>query len=588
MAAYDTAQANTDAIRCLTIDEDRYERLECIGRGSFGDVYKGIDKETDTEVAIKVIDLEDVEDDIEDIHKEVAVLAKCRSENITDYYASVLKPGSSELFIVMELMAASVADLLDERPLGEPEIAHILRQVLKALVYLHTEHRVHRDIKAANVLLSAEGAVKISDFGVSGQLTGTLGYRRRTFVGTPYWMAPEVIETSEEGYSQTADIWSLGITAIEMATGTPPLAELHPMRALFLIPKDPAPRLEGSFSQPLRDFVARCLHKDPALRPSASELLQDEFVRDAELPEELKQRMAAHLSQQKPVVASKRSGMAEAQLTLPKWDFGRLEQKKGGAIKPARHMRSLRSHQISTLTLKSGTVLGAQPLNGSPLYQAGDNGTYKVVEPVHRLTPPATGWESKHSMHPVSEQDGRIEQESAMSPPEPTPNLDGADVTAAPEAGTSQQSQQEQPDASMQEAPSESPAMKASAEAGPEKKEQASEAVSASEDVAARRAAALSAITELDEQRPGTLQRMLEQMKHSQSGEVYDSGLQHRRAGSYLGRQVSAAVEGTQQEPRPEVALDLGPLGNFLLARWRESIEQDFDSVSAWNDTFCI
>lgn len=123
-----------------------------------------------------------------------------------------------------------------------------------------------------------------------------------------------------------------------------------------------------------------------------------------------------------------------------------------------------------------------------------------------------------------------------------------------------------------------------SAESGTEQKEHASEALSASDDEAARRAAALSALTRMDEQQPGTLQRMLEQMKHSQSGEAHESGLQHRRAGSYLGRQVSAAEEGTQQEPRPELALDLGPLGNFLLARWRESIEQDFVSGSAWID----
>ncbi|KAK9916803.1 hypothetical protein WJX75_007240 [Coccomyxa subellipsoidea] len=518
MAAHAATLPDADAIRSLTIDEDRYERLECIGRGSFGDVYKGLDKESDMEVAIKVIDLEDVEDDIEDIHKEVAVLAKCRSVNITEYYASVLKPGSSELFIVMELMAASVADLLDEQPLEEPEIAHVLRQVLKALMYLHGEHRVHRDIKAANVLLSAEGAVKISDFGVSGQLTGTLGYRRRTFVGTPYWMAPEVIETSEEGYSQTADIWSLGITAIEMATGTPPLAELHPMRALFLIPKNAAPQLQGPYSPALRNFVGRCLHKDPMQRPSALELLEDDFVREAQLSESLKHRISEHLAHHKPVTASKRSGMAEMQLTLPKWDFSRSEQ-RGGTIKAGRHMRTLKSHQISALTLRDGATLGTLPRDRSRLQHMGAT---RAVDPISESAPSTAEQEPQHSAH----------------------------------AG----------------------ALKALME-------QALAASGASKEEATQCASALSAIASLDKQRPGTLQRMLEQMGRSHGEQPADLGSQHERAGSYLGRVVPAVSEDVHQEPRAEVALDLGPLGNFLLARWRESIEQDIDASSAWSDS---
>eukprot|EP01080_Neovahlkampfia_damariscottae_P003973 gene3973-7229_t len=262
-----------------TLNPNDYQKLEIIGKGGFGEVYKAINKTTGQIVAMKMIDLETTEDDINELQKEIHTQLSCESPNIVQLFGSYIH--QTHLIIVMELLSGgSVHDYLPYGTIEEPYIAIIMRETLKALKYLHDEGKIHRDIKSANILLGSEqGEVKLADFGVCGQLT-TTQTKRNTFTGTPYWMAPEVIK--QTGYNDRADIWSLGITAIEMAKGKPPYSGvISPYNALFKISKAEPPKLEGKFSKDFKSFVAACLTKNFKQRPTAAEMLEHKFIKNA-------------------------------------------------------------------------------------------------------------------------------------------------------------------------------------------------------------------------------------------------------------------------------------------------------------------
>jgi len=257
----------------------KWTRLEKIGQGSFGAVYKGRNDETKQVVAIKVLNLDTAEEDVQDIQREIALLAQLKQgdvQNVTRYHGSYLH--GSRLWIIMEYChGGSVRTLMKSGRIEERVIHVLLREVLLALASIHHAGIIHRDVKAANILVTYDGRVQLCDFGVATQLTAN-HLKRSTFVGTPYWMAPEVI-TKGSGYNFKADIWSLGITIYEMATGNPPFADQEGMKAIFLIPRNPPARLEGAYSAGLKDVVAQCLNELPEERPTAEELLRTKYIR---------------------------------------------------------------------------------------------------------------------------------------------------------------------------------------------------------------------------------------------------------------------------------------------------------------------
>ncbi|XP_030628973.1 TRAF2 and NCK interacting kinase a [Chanos chanos] len=276
-----------------------FDLVELVGNGTYGQVYKGRHVKTGQLAAIKVMDVTGEEE--EEIKQEINLLKKySHHRNIATYYGAFIKknpPGlDDQLWLVMEFCGAgSVTDLIKNtkgNSLKEEWIAYICREMLRGLTHLHQHKVIHRDIKGQNVLLTENAEVKLVDFGVSAQLDRTVG-RRNTFIGTPYWMAPEVIacdENPDATYDFKSDLWSLGITAIEMAEGAPPLCDMHPMRALFLIPRNPAPRLKSKkWTKKFQSFIESCLVKNHGQRPSTEQLLKHPFLR--ELPNERQVRI---------------------------------------------------------------------------------------------------------------------------------------------------------------------------------------------------------------------------------------------------------------------------------------------------------
>ncbi|TGZ84879.1 kinase-like protein [Ascodesmis nigricans] len=319
-----------------------YTLVDLIGKGSFGCVFKAVHNETRQVVAIKSLDLDQHDDEIKDIQKEITLLshlAATGAPNITAYHGSYLL--GARLWVVMDLCSGgSMRTLMKAGPIEEKFIVVVIREVLTALGWLHNNGIIHRDIKAANILVGQDGKVQLCDFGVSAQSLAGKGAKRTTFVGTPQWMAPEALLGGE--YDWRVDIWSFGITIIEIAKQNPPLHHIHPARVVDIIPRQPPPRLEGgTWSEALRSFVATCLTESPSERPSVEELQKTKLMKAAKLPTSVMKELILRYE------IWERGGGVRGSIMIPQpgghqqdtvteepgWDFDTVKQRASGVPK---------------------------------------------------------------------------------------------------------------------------------------------------------------------------------------------------------------------------------------------------------------
>ncbi|XP_077410184.1 myosin-IIIa isoform X3 [Vanacampus margaritifer] len=316
---------------------DTWEIIETIGKGTYGKVYKVLNKADGSKAAVKILDpIHDIDEEIQAEYNILMALSD--HPNVVKFFGMFYKKDvkcGDQLWLVLELCnGGSVTDLAKgllkrgER-MDEAIIAFILHQALTGLQHLHVNHTIHRDVKGNNILLTTHGGIKLVDFGVSAQLTNTR-LRRNTSVGTPFWMAPEVIACEQQldsTYDARCDVWSLGITAIELGDGDPPLSELHPMRALFKIPRNPAPTLQQPelWSDDFNDFICKCVIKDFELRPNVADLLRHVFIGQTLGKDKMLQKQLIEL-----IDLNQQIG------TIEKTRHERIHTKKGSNVKTER------------------------------------------------------------------------------------------------------------------------------------------------------------------------------------------------------------------------------------------------------------